>query len=106
MTRLIIFTFFLQFAQNTCTWASNPPEPEANLLIKDLGLTASKDFELKNQIPIRHILVHLPPTILGIVPDFKERLLQAANNKVKLHFFDTEKALMALNLISLLSVSY
>ncbi len=93
MKRVIIFSLFLQLIQNPYIWASNPPEPEANHLIESLGLTASNDFNFINQTSIRHILVHLPPTILEIVPNFKQRLRRVANSEVRLHFFDTQQAL-------------
>lgn len=78
---------------NSCTWASNPPEPEANHLIEALEIEAAINFKVINEVSARHVLIHLPPPILEIVPDFKKRLLHATSNEVKLHFFDTQQAL-------------
>ena len=93
MKKLIIFSFFLQLTHNSGTWASNLPEPEVNHLIKALGIEASINSKIINEASTSQVLIHVPPPILEIVPDFKKRLVHAVNHEVKLHFFETQQAL-------------
>ena len=93
MKELIIFSFFLQLTYSSGTWAANISEPEANHLIEALGIEASINSKVINELSTRQVLIHLAPPILEIVPDFKKLLVHAANHEVKLHFFETQQAL-------------